>query len=73
MTKKQIAAIVAAVLGLLGTLGAAVSARSTAGSATERIRVLEVREDLRSQADAEDARWRERIELKIDRLIERGR
>lgn len=66
MTRKQIAAIVAATAALAGALGLGVNGQQTAGALTERVRALEVR------VEGADARL-ERIEAKLDRLLERGR
>lgn len=63
-SKRAIAGIVTAILAILGALGAGVSGLSSSGDTSGRVRVLEVR------AEGIDQRL-ERIENKIDRLIER--
>ena len=73
MSKKQIAAVVAAVMTVLGSLAAGVQGLSTATSTAERLQALEIREGEREKRELEGERWRERIEAKVDRLIERGR
>jgi hypothetical protein len=77
MTKRQLGALVTGLLAVLGTLAAAVSAKSESAGAAERVRAAEVRldyvekiHDLRVQVLE---RRLENIDLKLDRLIERGR
>jgi hypothetical protein len=71
VTKKKLLGIVAAVLvALAGALGAGVTVGGSAAPVpcenAERIRALEVR-------DVERDKRLERIETKVDKLIERGR
>jgi hypothetical protein len=80
VTKKQIAAIVVALLTVLGSLAAGARGLSVgsegvaaAKALAERVQALEVREREREKREVAEARWRERIEEKIDRLVERVR
>lgn len=66
MTRKQTAALVTALIALLGTLAAAVSGLHKSDSVAERVRVVEVRNEGLTER-------LQRMESKLDRLIERGR
>ncbi len=64
MSRKQKAAILAVVTALAGALGLGVNGQVVAGGVSERVRALEVQR-------AEDSRRLERIEDKLDRVIEK--
>lgn len=68
MTKKQKAALVAAVLAVLGALAAGGKGLATSDALVERVRAVEVRQEV---SDKDFRERLDRIERKLDRLIER--
>lgn len=65
MTRKQLAAVVAALIAIAGALGLGVNSQASASGASERVRALEVRQE-------EQDKRLQRMEGKIDRLLERS-